>query len=55
MSNFVIELGQRHWRIVASNGEVVAHSEQYATAWNAKRAAKRLHKMTGLPLLDAPS
>ena len=32
-----------YWRIVASNGQVVASSEGYATKWNAKRAATKLY------------
>lgn len=30
--------GQHRWRIVAGNGEIVAQSEGYASAGNAKRA-----------------
>ena len=51
MSQFYIELAHRHWRIRSTNGETVAHSEQYATAWNAKRAARRLARTTGLELV----
>ena len=36
------------WRLVAANGEILSSSEQYSSKWNARRAAKKLSKMTGL-------
>lgn len=53
MSQTRIEVHPRYWRIVAANGEVIAHSESYATQWNTKRAARRLAKITGLPLVES--
>lgn len=35
-----------------TSGEIISHSEQYASKWNAKRAAKKLSKLTGFPLED---
>jgi uncharacterized protein YegP (UPF0339 family) len=44
--------GSYYWRIVSANGEILAHSEMYATKWNARRAAKRIAKLTGMPWYD---
>lgn len=41
---------QLHWSIVAGNGEILAHSEEYSTRWSRDRAAKRLSKLTGWPI-----
>ena len=37
--------GRQRWRfrVVSSNGQIVAASEGYYSKWNAKRAAKKLH------------
>jgi uncharacterized protein YegP (UPF0339 family) len=50
-----IELSGRHWRIRNHNGEILAHSEQYATKWNARRAANRLSKLTRFPVVEVTS
>ena len=44
--------GGYFWRLVAANGETLCHSQTYHSKWNARRAAKRLHKITGLPWCD---
>lgn len=37
-----------HWlRIVSPNGEIMLDSEDYSTLGNARRAARRLAKLTG--------
>ena len=43
--------GSHRWflRLVAVNGEVVAHSEGYFSKWNAKRAARK--NFPGIPLV----
>lgn len=53
MNGYKIELINKYWRLTAANGEIVCHSEQYATRWNAKRAASKLALTTGLPLYGA--
>lgn len=54
--NYAIKVHHRHWSIVClDNNEVIAHSEQYATRWNNRRAAKRLADTTGLPIMTATS
>lgn len=52
MTRYVIELAHYYWRITAPNGEVLSHSQQYATKWNAKRAAKRLSALTGWDVIQ---
>jgi uncharacterized protein YegP (UPF0339 family) len=48
--------GDDHWwRIRASNGEILAHSELYASKWNRNRAARKLASITNWPLvIDRP-
>jgi uncharacterized protein YegP (UPF0339 family) len=46
--------GLRLWylRLVAENGETLAHSEGYVTKWNAKRAAKKNFPEAKLVIID---
>lgn len=44
-----IEIMEKHWRLVAKNGRVLAHSEQYDTDSNARRAGKRMSRLLRLP------
>lgn len=46
-----VELRAFYWRLVAANGKILAHSEQYASRSNARRAAKRAAKALKLPLI----
>ncbi len=43
-------LGRWHYRIVSSNGQIMAHSEEYYSKWNAKRAAEAEAERQGIPL-----
>lgn len=40
------------WRVVSSNGQIVAQGEAYATKWNAKRSARKLYP--GLAIREVP-
>lgn len=44
-SFFVDRAGQHRWRLVASNGEIVANSEAYTTKYSAKRSALRVKEL----------
>ena len=51
----VIELfkdvnGCWRWRLVSSNGEILASSEAYASKQKCKQTAKRLSEATGLQI-----
>ncbi|MBU2575959.1 DUF1508 domain-containing protein [Patescibacteria group bacterium] len=37
--------GEYRWRLVASNGEIVAVSESYTTKYSAKRSAERVKEI----------
>ena len=41
------------WRITASNGEVLCHSEAYASKQKCNQTAKRLAACTGLEIAKA--
>lgn len=40
------------WHITAANGEILAHSESYASKQKAKQTARRLSDATGLPIIE---
>jgi hypothetical protein len=42
--------GPWHIAIVGANGETMLPSETYSTKWNAKRAARRVGQVFGLPV-----
>lgn len=40
------------YRLVASNGQTLSVSESYVTAWNARRAARKVSESLGVPVVD---
>lgn len=54
MTKFVIYrdvAGQYRWRLVASNGEIVAVSESYIAKYSAKRSAERVKQIAFLAII----
>lgn len=46
--DIVARPSDKHWSIRnANNGEILAHSEEYASKWNRNRAARKLSRLTG--------
>lgn len=46
-----IEVMALHWRLVARNGQVLAHSEQYSRPRDARRAGRSVARRLRLPVL----
>lgn len=44
--------GEYYLRVVASNGQIILDSEGYTRKWSAKRAARRISDVFGLPVLE---
>lgn len=42
------------WHIIGGQGEIVAPSQGYTTAWSARRTAKLIAKGLGVPLRKRP-
>ncbi|EKD57741.1 MAG: hypothetical protein ACD_57C00162G0003 [uncultured bacterium] len=49
---FIDRAGQYRWRLVASNGEIVANSEAYTTKYSAKRSAQRVKELAASATVD---
>jgi len=47
-----VELLTKHYRLVHSNGQILATSEVYYSHWNAKRAARRIARDFQLELIE---